>query len=203
MTPDNPYMPQAIRDAIIPGAAAELWSGDPDGPDGVIVTRDNYDLGVNGEDTMRETLRGVLARTAPSTITWLRSFVCLRRDQERDPHDQQPPRGPLARGLRRRHRPQRTRRSAVPRSIRTRIRRSPAACRTTSSATTCAIRPRPTGSTRTASPTPRSRSRLSPVRCPAISASSQLPGGAIGFAVGAEYRKETATRCPRRKSRMA
>src|SRR5688572_21871551 len=47
MTPDNPYMPQAIRDAIVPGGAVD-WFGDPDAPDGVLVTRDNYDLGVNG-----------------------------------------------------------------------------------------------------------------------------------------------------------
>ena len=60
MTPDNPYMPQVIRDAIVPGAAAEYFE-DPDTPDGVLVTRDNYDLGVNAEDTVRETLRGVLA----------------------------------------------------------------------------------------------------------------------------------------------
>jgi outer membrane receptor protein involved in Fe transport len=60
MTPDNPYMPQAIRDAIVPGAAAEYFE-DPDVPDGVIVTRDNYDLGINSEDALRETLRGVLA----------------------------------------------------------------------------------------------------------------------------------------------
>jgi iron complex outermembrane receptor protein len=60
MTPDNPFMPQAIRDAIVPGAAAEYFE-DPDSPDGVLVTRDNYDLGINTEDTLRETLRGVLA----------------------------------------------------------------------------------------------------------------------------------------------
>jgi outer membrane receptor protein involved in Fe transport len=59
-TPDNPFMPQSIRDAIVPGAAVD-WFGDPEAPDGVIVTRDNYDLGVNAEDTVRETLRGVLA----------------------------------------------------------------------------------------------------------------------------------------------
>ena len=59
-TPDNPFMPQAIRDAIVPGAAA-IWFEDDATPDGVIVTRDNYDLGVNAEDTVRETLRGVLA----------------------------------------------------------------------------------------------------------------------------------------------
>lgn len=60
MTPDNPYMPDVIRDAIIPGAAA-AWFEDPETPDGVIVTRDNFDLGTNGEDVKRETLRGVLA----------------------------------------------------------------------------------------------------------------------------------------------
>src|SRR3954471_16207401 len=60
MTPDNPFMPQAIRDAIVPGAAAEYF-GDPESPDGVLVTRDNYDLGINTEDALRETLRGVLA----------------------------------------------------------------------------------------------------------------------------------------------
>jgi outer membrane receptor protein involved in Fe transport len=59
MTPDNPFMPDAIRDAIIPGAAVD-WFGDPDAPDGVLVTRDNYDVGVNAEDAVRETLRGVL-----------------------------------------------------------------------------------------------------------------------------------------------
>ena len=60
MTPDNPFMPQAIRDAIVPGAAAVAFD-DPDTPDGVQVTRDNFDLGTNGEDTTRKTLRGVLA----------------------------------------------------------------------------------------------------------------------------------------------
>jgi outer membrane receptor protein involved in Fe transport len=60
MTPDNPFMPDVIRDAIVPGAAA-AWFEDPDVPDGVIVTRDNFDLGTNGEDTTRETVRGVLA----------------------------------------------------------------------------------------------------------------------------------------------
>ncbi len=60
MTPDNPFMPDAIRDAIIPGAAGELWFEDPEAPDGVLVTRDNYDIGINAEDAVRETLRGVL-----------------------------------------------------------------------------------------------------------------------------------------------
>ena len=60
MTPDNPFMPDEIRDAIVPGAAV-AWFEDPDAPDGVLVTRDNYDLGINAEDAVRETLRGVLA----------------------------------------------------------------------------------------------------------------------------------------------
>jgi len=60
MTPDNPYMPQVIRDAVQSGSG-EFWFEDPDAPDGVIVTRDNFDLGTNGEDSTRETLRGVLA----------------------------------------------------------------------------------------------------------------------------------------------
>jgi outer membrane receptor protein involved in Fe transport len=60
MTPDNPFMPQAIRNAIVPGAAAAYFE-DPDSPDGVLVTRDNFDMGINTEDALRETLRGVLA----------------------------------------------------------------------------------------------------------------------------------------------
>jgi len=60
MTPDNPFMPDSIRDAIVPGAAAAYYE-DPDVPDGVLVTRDNYDMGVNAEDAVRETTRAVLA----------------------------------------------------------------------------------------------------------------------------------------------
>ena len=76
MTPDNPYMPQVIRDAIVPGAAA-AWFEDPETPDGVIVTRDNYDLGVNAEDTLRETLRGVLAAngTLSDHLSYEASYV--------------------------------------------------------------------------------------------------------------------------------
>jgi iron complex outermembrane receptor protein len=60
MTPDNPFMPDEIRDAIVPGAAA-VWFDDPTAPDGVLVTRDNYDMGINTEDVVRETKRLVLA----------------------------------------------------------------------------------------------------------------------------------------------
>lgn len=55
---DNPYIPQAIRGSIVPGAAAAYF-GAPY-PDGVLVTRDDYDLGINFEDTRRRTLRGVV-----------------------------------------------------------------------------------------------------------------------------------------------
>ncbi|KPL66826.1 TonB-dependent receptor [Erythrobacter sp. SG61-1L] len=58
-TAENPFMPQSIRDAIIPGAAAEWWFGEPS-PDGVLVTRDNYDLGINTEQVTRETWRSVV-----------------------------------------------------------------------------------------------------------------------------------------------
>jgi len=58
-TPENPFMPRSIRDAIVPGAAAAYFE-DPDTPDGVLVTRDNFDLDINTEDVTRETLRGVI-----------------------------------------------------------------------------------------------------------------------------------------------
>lgn len=58
-TPDNPFMPQAIADAIVPGAAAAFF-GDDSVPDGALVTRDNFDLGINGEDDKRKTSRGVI-----------------------------------------------------------------------------------------------------------------------------------------------
>lgn len=58
-TAENPFMPQSIRDAIVPGAAAEYFE-DPDTPDGVLITRDNFDMGINTEDVTRKTLRGVI-----------------------------------------------------------------------------------------------------------------------------------------------
>lgn len=61
-TPENPFMPQSIRDAIVPGAAAEYFE-DPDTPDGVWVTRDNFDLGINAEGIRRDTMRGVFGAT--------------------------------------------------------------------------------------------------------------------------------------------
>lgn len=55
---DNPFMPQSIRDAIVPGAASDYF-GEPT-PDGMNISRDNFDLGINGEEVTRDTLRGVI-----------------------------------------------------------------------------------------------------------------------------------------------
>ena len=63
---DNPFLPQSIRDAIVPGGAAS-YSGDPNTPDGVLVTRDDFDLGINVEDTRRRTLRGVIGANGAIT----------------------------------------------------------------------------------------------------------------------------------------
>ena len=57
--PDNPFMPDSIRNAIVPGAAAEFM-GDPDQPDAVGMNRDNFDLGINTEQATRDTVRGVV-----------------------------------------------------------------------------------------------------------------------------------------------
>jgi iron complex outermembrane recepter protein len=57
--PDNPFMPDSIRDAIVPGAA-QAFLEDDTLPDGALVTRDNFDLGINSEDNTRKTIRGVV-----------------------------------------------------------------------------------------------------------------------------------------------
>lgn len=53
---DNPFIPQVIRDAIVygPGGLDDLGL-----PAGVLVSRDNFDLGIRGEYVERDTLRGV------------------------------------------------------------------------------------------------------------------------------------------------
>ncbi|MDQ3140112.1 MAG: TonB-dependent receptor plug domain-containing protein, partial [Pseudomonadota bacterium] len=55
LSADNPYIPAAIRSAIMAGAGASLGF-----PDGVFVTRDNLDFGVRSTRSQRETLRGVI-----------------------------------------------------------------------------------------------------------------------------------------------
>ena len=66
---DNPFLPASIRGAIVPTALSCAITADPDTgacgdptflPDGVLVSRDNFDLGVRGERNRRETYRGVI-----------------------------------------------------------------------------------------------------------------------------------------------
>lgn len=56
---DNPFIPDTIRDAIVPGAAAATF-GTPGSPDGILVTRDHLDFGFRASRSERETLRGVI-----------------------------------------------------------------------------------------------------------------------------------------------
>jgi iron complex outermembrane recepter protein len=53
---ENPFIPDVIRDAIVPGAANDAFGL----PDGVLLTRDHFDIGTRGEYVTRETLRSVL-----------------------------------------------------------------------------------------------------------------------------------------------
>ena len=55
INPDNPFIPPNIAAAAAGNSAADL--GLPTGT--VLVTRDNFDLGIRGEDIRRETYRGV------------------------------------------------------------------------------------------------------------------------------------------------
>ena len=58
---DNPFIPANIRSAIVPDAINGAFGLDPGTlPDGVLVSRDNFDLGVRGEFAKRQTLRGVI-----------------------------------------------------------------------------------------------------------------------------------------------
>lgn len=52
---ENPFMPEAIRDAIDADAAAEYGM-----PAGVLMSRDNFDLGRRSDDITRQTLRSVV-----------------------------------------------------------------------------------------------------------------------------------------------
>jgi outer membrane receptor protein involved in Fe transport len=59
MTPDNPFMPAAIASSVIPGIGEAVF-GDPSVPDGVLLNRDNFDLGVRAERVKRDTIRSVV-----------------------------------------------------------------------------------------------------------------------------------------------
>ncbi|HTE41109.1 MAG TPA: TonB-dependent receptor [Steroidobacteraceae bacterium] len=55
---ENPFIPAAVSSQIIPGAVADSFE-DPSFPDGLLMTRDNIDLGIRGDEIIRKTLRGV------------------------------------------------------------------------------------------------------------------------------------------------
>ncbi len=61
---ENPFIPAALRDQIIPGIGDALSEsfGLPAGaiPDGVAIGRDNFDFGLRGERNRRETIRSVV-----------------------------------------------------------------------------------------------------------------------------------------------
>jgi outer membrane receptor protein involved in Fe transport len=59
LTAQNPFLAPAVQSQIIPGIGASL-TGDPATPDGVLVNRDNFDLGVRGEAITRDTTRAVI-----------------------------------------------------------------------------------------------------------------------------------------------
>lgn len=50
----NPFIPDAVRAAIVPGLGSQIFRGD-----GLLLTRDNFDLGRRGENVERKTYRGV------------------------------------------------------------------------------------------------------------------------------------------------
>lgn len=54
----NPFIPASVRANIIPGIGEDNFG--PGAPDGVLVTRDNFDFGQRGQENLRETWRGVL-----------------------------------------------------------------------------------------------------------------------------------------------
>lgn len=62
MFEENPYIPANIRSAIIPGIGAELADelGVAPFSDGVAIGRDNFDFGLRGEENDRETIRTVV-----------------------------------------------------------------------------------------------------------------------------------------------
>jgi outer membrane receptor protein involved in Fe transport len=83
---DNPFIPAAARaDALAPGGLGTFdgYDGFLPGP-GVLVARDNFDLGTQNYDITRETWRGVIGLEGDltDTISFEASYVYGRADQE-------------------------------------------------------------------------------------------------------------------------
>lgn len=78
LSEENPFLSDALRAQIIPGIGDDLSDlfGLPAGtiPDGIAVSRDNFDLGVRGERSRRTTWRGVLGLNG-DLADWLRYEV--------------------------------------------------------------------------------------------------------------------------------
>ncbi len=75
---DNPFIPAAARaDALAPGGLGRSLGG-------VLLARDNFDLGIQNYDITRETLRGVIGLEGDLTenISFEASYVYGRADQE-------------------------------------------------------------------------------------------------------------------------
>ncbi|MGH6649622.1 MAG: TonB-dependent receptor plug domain-containing protein [Sphingopyxis sp.] len=75
---DNPFIPANIAALVVPNALnSEI--GFPDGflPDGVLVSRDNFDMGVRGQYAERDTWRGVIGFDGRLTdnLTYELSYV--------------------------------------------------------------------------------------------------------------------------------
>lgn len=85
-TVENPFMPDFARSLAFPGFILEDFFGAPPGsiPDGVAMSRDNFDLGVRAEDIHRETWRGVIgvAGNLSEDIRFEASYVYGQSDVE-------------------------------------------------------------------------------------------------------------------------
>ncbi|WP_374526095.1 TonB-dependent receptor plug domain-containing protein [Sphingopyxis sp.] len=78
---DNPFIPDTVRSNIIPGIGEAVFG--PGAPDGVLVTRDNFDFGQRGQDNLRETWRGVIGARGDitSNLRYDLSYVYGRSTQ--------------------------------------------------------------------------------------------------------------------------
>ncbi|MEO8315227.1 MAG: TonB-dependent receptor [Pseudomonadota bacterium] len=65
LSAENPFIPAVIRAAIVPGAAADAFGL----PDGILMSRDHFDIGTRGEKARRETVRTVLGMDGALTAS--------------------------------------------------------------------------------------------------------------------------------------
>jgi outer membrane receptor protein involved in Fe transport len=79
---DNPYIPASIRAAIVPRAFDDPRTPEVDLPDGVLFSRDNFDLGTRNERISRDLYRGVVGfdGSIGENATFELSYVFGRND---------------------------------------------------------------------------------------------------------------------------